>query len=83
MALELSMGWAMFLFFLLFDSFVVLSLMLVKRPTLLATVFALAGFPWVLLRTNQSKGGHCQPFFWFNNFVARSAGCGVQPKLKL
>ncbi len=49
----------------------------------LSYFFALAGCPWVLLPTNKSKGGHCQPFFWFNNFVARSTGCGVHPKLKL
>ncbi len=36
----------------------------------------------VPLSRNESKGGHCQPFFWYI-FVARSKGCGVHPNLKL
>ena len=77
MALEFLMGGEMILFFYyLMECWS-------RDPRSSLFFFALAGCPLVHLRTNESEGRHHWPFFLFNNFVVRSAGCGVHPKLKL
>ncbi len=65
LALAFLMSQVIFLIFLLiFGGFVVLTL--IARPPLLATFFALDGCGMVLLWTNKSEGGHCQPFLVLN-----------------
>ncbi len=63
----------MFLEVLIFGGFVVLMLV-VAGPSLLATFFVAVEHGMVPLQMNESKGRHCQPFFIFNIYVARSRG---------
>ncbi len=85
MALEFLMGgeWGDDFVFLLFDGFVVLALMLVERPTLLATFFCAGWLPLGAPTDERVQGRTSSAIFLVTNFIARSAACGVHPKLKL
>ncbi len=67
----------------MFGGFVALLLTLVVRPPLLATFFELAGCLWVLLRTNESKGRHRQPFYFVWYSCSKEQRLWGSPQIKI